>query len=162
MVLHQITRPKPAAVQAGPQPAPDGPDGVNTDGPRVDPGRRIAGIVLAALTVPVVVATAIVMQQLGGLAFIAVVVVAIVLGVGSYLLAGASTAASMATPLLIMLIGVGLAFGELFLWVVIVIDDEASQTAKTVAGLAVLAIPVMTTVLLALAGRRRRRRMARS
>lgn len=162
MVLHQITRSRPDAVQPVREPTGVAQDRDNADRRPVGLGRRVAGIALAALTIPAVVAVVIVMQHLGGLAFIAAVTVAIVLGVGSYLLGGANTVSSMATPLLIMLIGAAMAIGELFLWIVIFVDEESSKAAKTAAGVAILAIPVITTILLAVAGRHRRKRLQRA
>lgn len=162
MVLHQITRTRPDAVEPVQEPTGVAQDRDNPAGRRVGLGRRAAGIALAAFTIPAVVAIGIVMQQLGGPAFIAAVTVAVVLGVGSYLLAGANPVSSMATPLLIMLIGAAMAIGELFLWIVIFIDEESSKAAKTAAGVAILAIPVITTILLAVAGRNRRKRRQRA
>jgi hypothetical protein len=158
MVLHQATR-TTAAEPTGEidHPAHRPPDRVPVPDHRPGAARRIGGIVLAALTIPVslAVAAALVNQ---GLAIISAVVAA-AMGIGSYLLAGARKSTSVATPLLIMVIAAVVGLIELVLWLAAVFND-VGPVARTLAGAAIVAIPVVTTLLLVLAGRRQRGRRA--
>lgn len=113
---------------------------------------------LAALTVPISLTVAV----LGAQADLAVlgVLVAVLLAVGSYLLAGAKLVTSMSAPLLILLIALGVGFGELLLWATALISTDTSRGGRILAWTGIGAIPVITTLLLLLVGRRRRRAIA--
>ncbi|QGN34781.1 hypothetical protein [Microlunatus sp. Gsoil 973] len=117
--------------------------------------RRFAGIVLAGLTVPVSLAVAAILADSDGPVIIAAGVGAL-LGVGSYLLAGAQPTTSVATPLLIMVIAVVVGLIELLLWAVALLAHDVGPVGKGLAWLGILAIPVLTSVLLVRAGRRPR------
>lgn len=151
LVLHQMTTERagePTHQPTAPQPE------------RASTRDRRSGILIAALALPI---TALVM--LGGYMVLSDVglvdlfpIIGLTMLVGlpllGYALAGVR-GAGLTTPIIIMLIAAVLFFGELLLWMGLLFNIDALPL-QILCGLAIVAIPVISTVTIVALGRRRR------
>lgn len=161
--------PAPPATAGGAVPSPD-PAAQQT--PTQPPRRpatgpaRVTGLLLAALALPigllVLVVTAVVLDlPVGALGVVLAFVVAVGVAAAGYRLAGVTGPSWLVVPGIVTLLGCGLMLPEVFLWGVALLSDDATTITKVLCGLAIVAIPLLSTGLIITVARRRRRAAVR-